>query len=387
MKKIKKIKSLNIEITTNNLIKKDKGAISIFVLVGLLFMTAFLIILYGYNINKSKIVDEQFEIISGIYSQKNSDEVSYTDIYTDLRNKNKQILTASSENTEDTANLELTKTFEGNLSNYRIYGNSIQNGTPSVENPIEILSVGENEDITLINRGKNYINEKVEWQASSGVNQTFSNGIWTFENTDESNGTYLYYYVTLKPGTYTYSVKGLSSSQITIYDITNSNTVATFNTGSTESTSFTLSEKAEIRITGGYVDALSTLTMNNVQLEEGSQVTSYEPYQKSAITLKLLKPLRKVGDYVDYLDYKSGKVIRNVGKIDSYNGETITTSWISTTGGLDIGATVYYGLEDPEEENVSLSEFKVFEDNNKIEVSTTIAPSKIEVEYVGYTLD
>ena len=34
-------------------------------------------------------------------------------------------------------------------------------------------------------------------------------------------------------------------------------------------------------------------------------------------------------------------------KIASYNGETITTDYISTTGGLDIGATVYYvGNED-----------------------------------------
>ena len=29
-------------------------------------------------------------------------------------------------------------------------------------------------------------------------------------------------------------------------------------------------------------------------------------------------------------------------KIDSYNGETITTDYWSTTGGLDTGATIYY---------------------------------------------
>ena len=36
--------------------KKEKGSIAIFVLVALLFMSAFLIILYGSNVNKSKIV-------------------------------------------------------------------------------------------------------------------------------------------------------------------------------------------------------------------------------------------------------------------------------------------------------------------------------------------
>ena len=35
-------------------------------------------------------------------------------------------------------------------------------------------------------------------------------------------------------------------------------------------------------------------------------------------------------------------------KIDSYNGEVITTDYWSTTGGLDIGATIYYVLEEPE---------------------------------------
>ena len=37
-----------------------------------------------------------------------------------------------------------------------------------------------------------------------------------------------------------------------------------------------------------------------------------------------------------------------VEKIVSYNGETITTTYMSTTGGLDTGATVYYGLTTPQ---------------------------------------
>ncbi len=36
-----------------------------------------------------------------------------------------------------------------------------------------------------------------------------------------------------------------------------------------------------------------------------------------------------------------------VPKIESYNGETITTTYMSTTGGLDTGATVYYGTDTP----------------------------------------
>ena len=52
-------------------------------------------------------------------------------------------------------------------------------------------------------------------------------------------------------------------------------------------------------------------------------------------------------NYNDTLVEDDWYIKKNVGKIDSYNGETITTSYKSTTGGLDEGATVYYGLSTP----------------------------------------
>ena len=58
----------------------------------------------------------------------------------------------------------------------------------------------------------------------------------------------------------------------------------------------------------------------------------------------------KIGNYEDeFIRISKGvwKIPNKIIKIASYNGETITTSYISTTGGLDTGATVYYvGTED-----------------------------------------
>lgn len=51
-------------------LKNEKGSITIFVLVGMLFMSAFLIISYAGNVNKSKVVKEQLEIIKSIYQMK-----------------------------------------------------------------------------------------------------------------------------------------------------------------------------------------------------------------------------------------------------------------------------------------------------------------------------
>lgn len=102
--------------------KREKGSIAIFVLVALLFMSGFLLILYASNVNKSKAIQEQFNIINDIYAYNGGDEGAYDKAYTNLRKKNKQLMTISSEGQENTAVLELTKTFNESISNYRIYG-------------------------------------------------------------------------------------------------------------------------------------------------------------------------------------------------------------------------------------------------------------------------
>lgn len=51
--------------------KKEKGSIAIFVLVALLFMVGFLILTFAGNINKSKTVKEQVDIINNIYQYSN----------------------------------------------------------------------------------------------------------------------------------------------------------------------------------------------------------------------------------------------------------------------------------------------------------------------------
>lgn len=110
-------------IIEKKFLKKENGSIAVFVLVALLFMSAFLIIAYAGNINKSKDVKEQFDIVSGIYSQGDGDQSAYTRAYTALRAKNKQTLKLSSENNgSNNKSLELKKTYAGNLINYKIYG-------------------------------------------------------------------------------------------------------------------------------------------------------------------------------------------------------------------------------------------------------------------------
>ncbi len=57
--------------------------------------------------------------------------------------------------------------------------------------------------------------------------------------------------------------------------------------------------------------------------------------------------LSSVNNVKDNLKYKNNKfyIEENIGKINSYNGETITTDYISSTGGLDTGAQIRYILD------------------------------------------
>lgn len=100
-------------------VKNENGSITVFVLVGLLFMVGILIISYGIVVNNSKIVKEQANIISQIYMPNNDINESYNEIYANLRKKNKQTKTTDEEHKSI---IELSNTYAGKISDYKIYG-------------------------------------------------------------------------------------------------------------------------------------------------------------------------------------------------------------------------------------------------------------------------
>lgn len=85
---------------------------------------------------------------------------------------------------------------------------------------------------------------------------------------------------------------------------------------------------------------------NNIVVSNSDNTQS----QNYPITLPNGMELAKIPNtnYIDEIDIKNKKLIKRTQKIASYNGETITTDYISTTGGLDVGATVYYGISSVE---------------------------------------
>ena len=61
-------------------LKSQKGSITIFVLIALLFYTAFLLLMYAASTNKLVAIQEKSDILKGIY-EKNTDDESINEIY------------------------------------------------------------------------------------------------------------------------------------------------------------------------------------------------------------------------------------------------------------------------------------------------------------------
>ena len=88
----------------------------------------------------------------------------------------------------------------------------------------------------------------------------------------------------------------------------------------------TLTSKANktvsyIRFSYGTGSAYSYI--KNWQIEEGTSVTSYESYKEKITNIYLTEPLRKVGDYADYIDFNNKKVVRNVKEYTLTGNELI----------------------------------------------------------------
>ena len=94
-----------------------------------------------------------------------------------------------------------------------------------------------------------------------------------------------------------------------------------------------------------FYDNVTLQSITEVQVEPNTTQAPYTPHKEQKLPLTLGNiELCKIEDYKDKFEKDNGvwKIPNKILKIDSYNGETITTPYISSTGGLDIGATVYY---------------------------------------------
>lgn len=216
---------------------------------------------------------------------------------------------------------------------------------------------------------------------TNGITFVNNNGKYTIDGTSTTRAN-CDIPINLPAGLYTFSGFNELGTVMNLYLMTSSNgrvveniTMQSNNTVST----FTLSEPVSI---ARFTIARGLTVVNgtaNLEIVSGSTApTEWEPYTggqpapsvsypqpitimsgESTVTVNSTTytldlgdiTLAKVNTTMDYI-YNEGnlwKVHKAIGKIDSYNGETITTDYVSTTGSLTTGAEVYYVLETPVE--------------------------------------
>ena len=272
-------------------------------------------------------------------------------------------------------------TVEGYGRINKLYGHTIEEGTgeKSPTNPYTLRCVGD--DVNLAEE------VKMGLVTSNGsIISTTSNFIYTIAKV-EPNTTYI---ISKNKGnrfqvygTWDYPAPGVEIKET--YLVKNEGSLKQITTLSTAKYLFI------------YLDNSGAIDIK-VKIQKGSIATPYSPYNKGTVEIisqngdeqssntVVTKPLCSLQDNEgnivaqDWIDYSRGVVHRECGYIGSYNNESISTQYISSTGNLTAGATVVYKLATIVEEPIDCSN-KIVQystqttvsnrDGAKIEVSLT----------------
>lgn len=256
---------------------------------------------------------------------------------------------------------------------FQILGNTVQDGTPTPDDPVDIVSAGENGTITIDKSNKNLFDglEYVRKVASGLASNNIEKNNITLSGMS-SWGTLSLLYKLPKNKDYILSFKEIDDishkAGVTIYgtnelmyssgDLTSlrSNTVQlTANTEEYITSSFNSGNYEYILLrfwnnsTGTALETPTNLRINEIQLEYGTTATTYIAHQGKSYVIPTQSPFRKIGDVQD--DFVKQEGVRYerhyIGHIASYDGETIETDYMSTTGELSTGAEVIYVLAEP----------------------------------------
>lgn len=237
----------------------------------------------------------------------------------------------------------------GKIQDMMIYGKSSQDGTPSVENPVEIKSV-VNPTVKLL--GSNILKIRDGEYQDSGCTITVSNGVIKLNGTSTVNKRIYLPIDTpsmLKEGTEIIfcpnNIKSIENINKCYVDYSNENTKSLSIASNIVNTPYVIARqdaryefKLSIKITGGN-------TFNNEtwkpQILIGKQITPFEPYKEQSIQLPITLnaiPVSSDGNvtingqqYIaDYVDVERGKLVRRVdsSKLDNTQSIIDKTEWL-----------------------------------------------------------
>ena len=269
--------------------------------------------------------------------------------------------------------ISVNNSVEWPLQGLTLYGKSTQDGTPSPESPVPIVSAGASGSIETTITGKNLLTGRLYYgQYDSGIARIQNETAVSLPYVPKRENQGICYAVSVKKGvTYTFSVTNpntnarlLLALYRTFEDATDSNN-AISHIGNIAP--ITPSEDGILvcLIASTWTDGITIIhectASELLQLEIGSTATAYEAPHSQSITSSTPNglpgiPVDSGGNYTDAdgqqwvcdeVDFGMGTHTQLIGKINSYNSEAVGNIWMSTTGQLTPGATVLYKLDNP----------------------------------------
>ena len=267
------------------------------------------------------------------------------------------------------------------LQGLKIYGKSTQDGVPTPENPIPIVSVGESKSIELSVTGKNIC------PVSTGTTNFLVNLYL------EKGRTYTFSGTQDRP----------SGLRLTIFNL---NTIH-----SEQLESFPIQQVAWAgfytftpNFSGWlFVNSYTKTYWTDIMIVNGkSSKTEYEPYKSQSLSIPTPSglpgiPVQSGGNYTDNkkqqwvcdeIDFARGKRVQRIAKIDNYNGEPVGEAWMSSTGQLTTGAMVLYRLDSPIEHDLSPELIATYQKLHTYSPTTNLFTNDdagLEVQYLADT--
>jgi hypothetical protein len=250
------------------------------------------------------------------------------------------------------------------LQNLKLYGKTTQDGTPTPDNPIELKSVGDSGSYSVGLYGKNICNINTVNTGSTGASNAYDATTHTItlnaDDTGANTGRWFYTWYHFEIGksyTVSFDIKGTANKLVKCgwdrkgVDITLTNQFTRYSvtlvaTRTNEPIVFYSRKTAEGGLASG-----EYMQFANVQIEEGTQATPYEPFNQQLITFT--DTLRGIGDIADEKDFARGVKIQRMQNAIPSNFGLAKCSF--EVGGGYFGACITSGTGYPAKVGVGIS--------------------------------
>ena len=295
------------------------------------YVKSFEVLFIGYNASgiRSKTIDLTKEFQKYTYTFTTDATADYKSL-SQIRFDNNGSTESGKEAILTIKNVMLV---EGTDTDFEQYGAS-----PSPDYPSEVESCGDNGSINEVICNKNLF-DKESVLTGTAIQRNTGNILTTSAYSTYSTSDYC---KVKSSTTYFLGIAYSSTNFGVVYYDKDKNHIS----GEKLNNYFTTPSNCEyVRFTWITAD----YNISTIQLEEGSTATAYEEHQSQSYTIPTQQPMRAIGDIRDTFIKKNNKWYEHhpIVRIESYNGETITSEYISNTGELSTGATVDYISDTP----------------------------------------